>query len=141
MSLLYNHQPSKLPGGDRQWRASKHAILAYYVGGWRQGEPPLDALARALDVPPQNIASELENHSTERDEFDLLSTCLGAGWLGLSELSVRDSVALVVTLVNEKLARVPPEVRAYFGAPQKLKPLSNSSPAAGFSQSNNKPAH
>jgi hypothetical protein len=125
MTFLYADRPDKTPGIDRQWRASKHAILAYYVGGWHKGESPLDALARALDVAPDDILNQLSNHSTDRDEFDLLSSCLGAGWLDLSELSIQDGVAFLVALVNKKLAGVPPEVRAYFGAPMKLRPFQN----------------
>ena len=34
---------------DRQWRASKSAILAYHVGYWRKGELPSDALALGFE--------------------------------------------------------------------------------------------
>jgi hypothetical protein len=107
---------------DRQWRAAKHAILAYHVGAWRVGESPLDALARALDLPREEILAALANHRAERDELDALSACLGPGWAELAGLSIMGGVSLAVTMVNEKLARVPPEVRTFFGAPRKLEP-------------------
>lgn len=133
MTFLYADRPDKPPNIDRQWRASKHAILAYYIGGWHKGESPLDALARALDVASEDLLTQLSNHSTDRDEFDLLSNCLGAGWLDLSELSIQDGVAFLIGVVNKKLARVPPEVRAYFGAPVKLRPFQNFHAVPSFS--------
>ncbi len=110
---------------DRQWRAAKHAIFAYHVGRWRKGESPLAALARALDTTQENILAEFASHSTERDELDVLSCCLRADFLDLSELSIKDGVEFVVALINKKLAQVPPEIRIYFGAPQKLEPSVN----------------
>lgn len=119
---------------DRQWRAAKHAIFAYHVGRWRKGESPLAALARALDTKQENILAELSSHSTEREEFDVLSCCLRMDCLDLSEFSIKDGVEFVVALINKKLARVPPEVRVYFGAPQKLEPLVNFRSSPHFDQ-------
>lgn len=121
----------KVPEIERHWRATKHAILAYHAGGWRKGESPLDALARAFDLPSDEMRAALTSHAAARDEFALLSSCLGSGWLDLSGLiSIEDGVALAVALVNGKLARVPPEVRAFFGAPHKLEPSLWSRPLA-----------
>jgi hypothetical protein len=108
------------PNIDSEWSASKHAIIAHYIGRWRKGESPLDALARALGIPSADLLAELLTHKAKHDELDLLSECLGAGWVELPGLDVRGSVTQAITLVNEKLARVPPEVRGYFGAPKKL---------------------
>jgi hypothetical protein len=108
------------PNIDTEWSASKHAIIAHYIGGWRKGESPLDALARALSIPAEDILAELVTHKVKHDELDLLSECLGAGWVERPGLDIRGSVTQAITLVNEKLARVPPEVRGYFGAPKKL---------------------
>ncbi|MEK4033892.1 hypothetical protein WOC76_14545 [Methylocystis sp. IM3] len=107
---------------DREWRSSKRAVLAYYVGGWREGESPLEALARALGVASEELPLDSSNPMIERDELDHLSTCLGAGWVELGGLNIEESVALAVSLLNEKLAYVPQEVRAFFDAPHELEP-------------------
>jgi hypothetical protein len=104
---------------DHEWRNSKRAILAFHRGGWREGESPLDALARALGVQTQEI--ELESSDSTADELDQLSACLG--WVEFSGLNIAESVALVLSELNEKLGVVPPEVRAFFDAPRKLEPL------------------
>jgi hypothetical protein len=109
------------PHHEHEWRNSKRAILAYHVGGWREGESPLDALARALGVPTQAI--QLESTDSTADELDQLSACVGAGWVEFSGLNIAESVALVLSKLNEKLGVVPPEVRAFFDAPRKLEPL------------------
>ncbi len=121
MHYFYDYLPSRTLSADREWRASKHAILAYHIGAWREGESPLDALARALDVAPDNLLTELENYSMERDALDLLSSCLETNRLDLSRLSIQESLAHMVSLVNEKLAQVPSEVRCYFRAPERLR--------------------
>ncbi len=108
---------------DREWRSSKRAILAYHVGGWREGESPLDALARALGVASEEVPLDSIDPTIERDELDQLSSCLGAGWVERSGLNIEESVALAISLLNEKLAYVPHEVRAFFDAPGKLEPL------------------
>ncbi len=41
---------------DQEWRGCKRAILAYHLGGWREGESPLEALARA---PEPHLQSRL----------------------------------------------------------------------------------
>lgn len=114
---------------DREWRSSKRAVLAYYVGGWREGESPLDALARALGVPSEDLPLDSIDPTIERDELDQLSACLGAGWVERAGLNIEDSVALAISLLNEKLAYVPYEVRAFFDAPGKLGPLPGRRPA------------
>ncbi len=119
---------------DRQWRAAKQAILAYHIGSWRKGESPLEALARALDAVPENLLTALVNHSTDGAEFDLLSSCLGASRLDLSGLSIQDGIVLIVALTNKKLVQVPAEVRAYFGAPEKLKPFPRVPPTPRLSR-------
>ncbi len=106
---------------DREWRGSKRAILAYHVGGWRKGESPLEALARALGVDSKDIL--LTDPRAERQELDELSACLGAGWVEAPGLDIGESVALAISLVNEKLEEVPPKVRVFFGAPRRLEPL------------------
>ncbi len=93
---------------DREWRNSKRAVLAYYIGGWREGESPADALARALEM------------TSESSEIDRLSRCLGADLIDFSELSFQQSIALSISLLNEKLEDVPHEVRDFFGAPREL---------------------
>ncbi|WP_363347177.1 hypothetical protein [Methylocystis echinoides] len=108
---------------DREWRSSKRAILAYHIGGWRKGESPLDALARALDVAAVDVLSELTDPKAGRAELDQLSSCLETGHFELPGLNIEESVALVIELLNEKLAYVPNEVRSFFGAPQMLEPL------------------
>ncbi len=105
---------------DREWRSSKRAVLAYYTGGWRKGESPLDALARALGVKSEEILFDATDPMAERDELDELSVCLGADWVDLPDLNISDSVTLTISLLNNKLADVPPEVRAFFGAPRTL---------------------
>lgn len=110
---------------EHEWRNTKRAILAYHVGGWREGESPLDALARALGVSAQEIQLESTNDSAA-DELDQLSACLGAGWGEFPELNIAESVALAISALNEKLRVVPPEVRAFFDAPCKLEPLQSS---------------
>jgi hypothetical protein len=105
---------------DHEWRNSKRAILAFHIGGWREGESPLDALARALGVAIQEI--QLESTDSTADELDHLSACLEAGWVEFSGLNIAESVALVLSELNEKLGVVPPEVRAFFDAPCKLEP-------------------
>lgn len=123
---------------DQEWRSSKRAILAYYVGAWREGESPLDALARALGVESENISLTLSDPTVERDELDELSACLGLGWIELPGLNVQEAVNCAISVFNEKLKDVPPEVLAYFGAPRKLdlllhnRPIFNeSSPVVG----------
>jgi hypothetical protein len=115
-----SHQIRQTPKIDREWHASKLAILAYYIGGWRKGESPLDALGHALGIPPQEILPEAISQTVEHDELRLLSQCLGVDWVELPGLNVQEGIIQAITLVNEKLAGVPPEVRAYFGAPKKL---------------------
>ncbi len=61
--------------------------------------------------------------AAEQDELDELSACLGADWVDLPGLDITESVGLVISLLSEKLEEVPPEVRVFFGAPQKLEPL------------------
>lgn len=121
MHFFYDYLPSRTLSADREWRASKHAILAYHVGGWREGESPLYALARALDIAPDNLLAELEAHSIEKDELELLSGCLEMNRLDLSNLSIQEALWHMVELVNEMLAQVPSEVRYYFRAPGRLK--------------------
>ncbi len=108
---------------DLEWRGCKRAILAYHLGGWREGESPLDALARALGVGSEDIPLEGTDFTTERQELDELAACLGAGWTELPELTVGDGVVMAISLINEKLADVPPEVLAFFGAPRRLEPF------------------
>ncbi len=110
---------------DRAWRGSKRAILAYHIGGWRSGESPLEALARALGVDTEDILLELPDPWMERHELNELSGCLGQGWAESSGLDIEESVALAISILNEKLRDVPLEVRAFFGAPRKLEPLSS----------------
>ncbi len=105
---------------DREWRSSKRAVLAYHIGGWREGESPLDALARALGVRSEEILLGVTDPVAERDELDELSVCLGTDWVDLPDLNISDSVALTILLLNKKLANVPSEVRAFFGAPRTL---------------------
>ncbi len=105
---------------DIEWRSSKRAVLAYYVGGWREGESPLDALARAIGAKSEEILLDVTDPMAERDELDGLSVCLGTDWVHLPGLNISDSVALTISLLNDKLADVPPEVRAFFGAPRTL---------------------
>ncbi|WP_363349486.1 hypothetical protein [Methylocystis echinoides] len=112
---------SDWPHHEHEWRNSKRAILAYHVGGWREGESPLDALARALGVSTHNI--QLESTDSAADELDHLSACLGEDWVDLSGLNIAESVALAISVLNEKLRVIPPEVRAFFDAPRKLEPL------------------
>lgn len=107
---------------DYDWRGSKRAILAYHVGGWRNGESPLAALARALGVGLDDLPPELMDQATERVELDELSAFLGTEWLDQPGLDIAESVSVLISLLSEKLAEVPPEVRAYFGAPQTLEP-------------------
>jgi hypothetical protein len=106
---------------DHEWRNSKRAILAYHVGGWREGESPLDALARALGVSTHTI--RLDATDFAGDELDQLSACLDADWVEASELNIAESVALALSALNKKLGVVPPEVRAFFDAPSKLELL------------------
>ncbi len=113
---------------DQEWRSSKRAILAYYVGAWRQGESPLDALARALGVESVDISLELIDPITERDELDELSACLGLGWIEPHGLNVQEAVNCAISVFNEKLKDVPPEVLAYFGAPRRLDLLQHHRP-------------
>jgi hypothetical protein len=120
---------------DREWRSSKHAILAYHVGGWRKGESPLDALARALGVESEKTL--LEDGVAERDELDQLSACLDADWFNRPGLNIEESVALAISLLSEKLAEVPPEVRAFFDAPRKLEILRS----ARSAEAQNDPRH
>jgi hypothetical protein len=108
---------------DREWRNCKRAILAYHVGGWRRGESPLEALARALGVEPRDILLELTDPWTARCELDELSACLGAGWIEPPGIDIGESIVLAISILNEKLEDVPPEVRAFFGAPRKLEPF------------------
>ncbi|MGJ0507921.1 MAG: hypothetical protein ACR652_12535 [Methylocystis sp.] len=106
---------------DRQWRAAKCAILAYYVGCWRKGEAPLDALARALNVATEEALLGPASHAAKQAELALLFKCLRIDWQERPGLDIEDSVDLVIRLLNEKLAVVPSEVRAFFGSPVKLK--------------------
>jgi hypothetical protein len=108
---------------DREWRSSKRAILAYHVGGWRKGESPLDALARALGVEAETTVLEATDRTVERDELHQLSACLDTGWIDRPGLNIEESVALAISLLSEKLAEVPSEVRAFFDAPRKLELL------------------
>ncbi len=108
---------------DQEWRGCKRAILAYHLGGWREGESPLEALARALGVGSEDIPLQGIDLTSERDELDELAACLGAGWAELPELTVEEGVVMAISLINEKLEDVPPEVLAFFGAPQKLDPF------------------
>ncbi len=123
---------------DQEWRCSKRAILAYHIGGWREGESPLDALARALGVRPEELLLEMTDPIAERDELDELSVCLGGDWVNQPGLNISDSVAITISLLNKKLADVPPEVRAYFGAPRTLihRPVitEDYAPARGLTQ-------
>jgi hypothetical protein len=114
---------------DSEWRSSKRAILAYHVGGWRRGESPLDALARALGVGAENTVLELTDGTAEREELDQLSACLDTDWIDRPGLNIEESVALALSLLSEKLAEVPPEVRAFFDAPRKLEMLQSWAPA------------
>jgi hypothetical protein len=106
---------------DHEWRNSKRAILAYHVGGWREGESPLDALARALGVSTHTIRLDATDFAA--DELDHLSACLDADWVEASELNIAESVALALLALNKKLGVVPPEVRAFFDVPSKLELL------------------
>ncbi len=90
------------------------------MGCWRDGESPLDALARALGVKSGEILLDVADPTAERDELDELSVCLGTDWVDLPDLNISDSVALTISLLNNKLADVAPEVRAFFGAPRTL---------------------
>ncbi len=108
---------------DLDWRGCKRAILAFHVGDWREGESPLDALARALGVGSEDIPLQGIDLTTEREELDELAACLGAGWTELPELTVGDGVVRAISLINEKLEDVPPEILAFFGAPRKLDPF------------------
>lgn len=123
MAHLRVHRPTR-QSLDRHWRASKHAILAYHAGGWREGESPLDALARALDLPAEDMTTALADPAAARDEAALLASCLDTSALDFPGLTIGDAVARAVTLINEKLARVPPDVRAFFGAPRQLEPIA-----------------
>lgn len=112
---------SDWPHIDHEWRNCKRAILAYHVGGWREGESPLDALARALGVSAQNI--RLEPTDSAANELEQLSACLGVGWGEFPGLNIAEVVSLAISALNEKLRVVPPEVCAFFGAPQQLEPF------------------
>ncbi|MGJ0507744.1 MAG: hypothetical protein ACR652_11565 [Methylocystis sp.] len=105
---------------DRQWRAAKCAILAYHVGCWRKGESPLDALARASNVAEETSLVP-SSHTAKQVELALLFKCLGIDWEQRFGFDLKQSIDLVIRLLNEKLAVVPPEVRAFFGSPVKLK--------------------
>jgi hypothetical protein len=105
---------------DRQWRASKRAILAFHGGCWQKGESPSDALARALNVACDEALLAPAIDPAEAVELALLYKCLRMGWEELQGLNIEQSIDLVISIANEKLAVVPPEVRAFFGAPVKL---------------------
>ena len=117
---------------DRQWNGLKRAVLAYHVGCWRKGEPPLHALARALDIAPEETLGD----AAQCEELERLSGCLSMGWDEQPGLNIAESVALTISLLNDKLAEVPLEVRAFFGAPAKLEspPSYQPTEGAGFLQ-------
>lgn len=110
---------------NREWRSSKRAILAFHMGGWRKGESPLDALARALGVASKDLLLEKKDPRIERNELDQLAACLGADWIETPGLNIEESLARAMLLLNQKLSSVPTEVRAFFDAPGKLEPLAS----------------
>jgi hypothetical protein len=122
------------PHIDHEWRNSKRAILAYHVGGWREGESPLDALARALGVSAQKIRLESTDSASAANELEQLSACLGGGWGEFPGLNIAEVVALAISALNEKLRVVPPEVCAFFGAPQQLEPFPQGRSSEGVAR-------
>ncbi len=105
--------PSALRAWDAAFKAALAVVVAFHIGRWREHEPPLDALKRALAETPKGA-------TMQEKVMDALDTLfVSRGWR-LFDGEGPDIWSDIGAPLNELLAETPATLRCALGAPASL---------------------
>lgn len=115
-AICVNDRPPDEDSFARAFHAALVAIVAHHAGDWQEGEPPVEALMRALDVTHDEAAREMADAAGPGGQLlraaDAVFT--SRGWR-LLMADVDDMWAQVRGPLAALLAEVPPALRKALG--------------------------